>query len=103
MLSFNGHAACNVRVSSDDVIYADLKARPGEVGHARFALYYRGYLVWRDPSDKAWALSLAERVSALPVSVYRQVGNSLDRTYAFGFATRREALEAIDRRHAAKS
>ena len=100
MLSFNGHAACNVRVSSDDVIYADLKARDGS--DVRFALYYRGYLVWRDPADKAWALSLAERApGASPV--WRQVGNSLDRTYAFGFATRRETLEAIDRRHAAKS
>ena len=98
MLSFNGHAACNVRVSSDDVIYADLKARDGS--DVRFALYYRGYLVWRDPSDKAWALSLAERCGRV---IWRQVGNSLDRTYAFGFATRRETLEAIDRRHAAKS
>jgi ABC-type oligopeptide transport system substrate-binding subunit len=98
MLSFNNHAAFNARVSPDDVIYADLKARDGS--DVRFALYYRGYLVWRDPADKAWSLSLAEKAEARD---YRQVGNSLDRTYAFGFATRRETLAAIDRRHAAKS
>lgn len=100
MLSFNGHAAFNAQVSPDDVIYADLKARDGS--DVRFALYYRGYLVWRDPSDKTWALSLAERLPGV-ANVYRQVGNSISRTFAFGFATRRETLEAIDRRHAAKS
>jgi hypothetical protein len=96
MLSFNGHAAFNAQVCPSDCIYADLKAREGS--DTRFALYYRGYLVWKD--GDGWTLSLAQKADGRR---YRQIGDARQGTFAFGFATRRETLEAIDRRHAAQS
>lgn len=98
MLSFNGHAAFNARVSSDDVIYTDLKSWGLGLGGSeiRRALYYRGYLVWRNPSSQKWSLSIAEKAVG---HCYRQVGIGLHHGYQGGFRTRRETLVAIDRLH----
>lgn len=105
MLSFNGHAACMVRVAHSDTIFDDLPSQRGSCGQIRRALYYRGYLVWKD--GDGWSLSQAYKHSEhrafganATVRVYGQCGNAYAGTYAFGFSTRRETLEAIDRRHA---
>jgi len=96
MTSFNGYAACRARVVMDDAIYSDLPKRDGTL--VRFCLYYRGFLVWKEARNE-WAFSKAEYdMDERGVRTYRGVGERMSGTYADLFCTRREAIEAIDRR-----
>jgi hypothetical protein len=100
MIKFGNYPACKVRVSLDAEMYSDLPKRSGTI--VRFALYYRGFLVWKRGRDGR-AISKAEytqnmRADLEPHRCYRDCGNWGFGTYADGFKTRREAIEAIDNR-----
>lgn len=101
MQNFNGYAASRVRVAMDDAIYSDLPKRDGSL--VRFSLYYRGFLVWKE-APREWAFSKAEyEVDEMGVRYYRAVGNRQRGEYADLFYSRREAIEAIDRRLAIRN
>jgi hypothetical protein len=101
MTSHNGHAACKVRVAMDDAIYSDLPKREGTI--VRLCFYYRGFLVWQE-ARREWAYSSAEcQADEKGHRYYRCTGDRMCGTYADLFYTRRETLEAIDRRLARRN